>query len=446
MVDVIGRELPDTGVASRPEPALKLDAVAGGEQSDELSRLSREEAVHLAALRDARDRREALAAEAGRDSRRTAFDFLSVPHGLGLVARGELLVLDTGAPGVGAVLRQSGFGFVDRVGRLRRYRRSGAAATELLDVAARLTALGARAAPNYITVAGHTIKSGLGLGGPRSTDVDPGRRPAGDRRGAGVRVAVLDTGIDVADIFADHDWLAGVTTDTPATPAMDTRPPEPLDGAGGHGAFVAGLVRQTAPACDVTVVPVLEGDGLGTDFALSAALWRLAVSGPEHHVVNVSLSCAAPDGDVPLGTSCALDLFVRERPRTMIVAAAGNGGGQVAPWPASHPAVVAVAAVDADGAPTSYSNRGPWVDFGVSADGMVSTYSSGTDPAPNDSRDAHGSVYATWSGTSFAAPQVAGRLAVHLGEGLSPAEALAALRDGCPARPAVGHVLGSPHR
>jgi hypothetical protein len=435
-MDVVGNNPSDTTVASRPEPALNVDPAVGGEQSDELSRLARQEAVHLAALRSARDRREALAGEAGGDSRRTAFDFLSVPNGLGLVARGELLVLDTGARGVREVLRRSGLGFVDRVGRLRRYRRPDAAPTELVDVAARITALGGRAAPNYITIAGHTVKAGLGLGGPRSTEIDPGRRPGDDPRGAGVRVAVLDTDIDVADIFADHDWLSGVTTDSPPTPALDDRPPERLDGAYGHGAFVAGLVRQVAPACDVTVVPVLEGDGLGTDFALAAALWRLAVSGPEHHVVNVSLSCAAPDGDVPLGTSCALDRFVEERPRTTIVAAAGNGGSQVAPWPAKHPAVVSVAAVDADGAPAPYSNRGPWVDFGVPADGVVSTYSAGT----------HGSVYATWSGTSFAAPQVTGRLAVYLGEGLSPRRALAALRAGSPARPAVGHVLGDPRR
>jgi hypothetical protein len=429
-------------------PGLTNAPLAASVQAEELRRMAQDRELNRSALMLAQQRRDWLDSDSGTSATRVCVDLVPVAGRLGLAARGEVLVAGPVDAAGKALLAGQGFALVSRAGRLRRYRRRNAQINDVLDICARLVAAGGRAAPNYISVAGHTIKGGLGWGVPRPTSLDPGPRPAGDPRGLGVRVAVLDTGVDAAAVSAGHGWLAGVAVHDGADGNVDELDSVPvadglLDEACGHGTFVVGLVRQLAPACEVSAVKVLESDGLGTDFALAEALVRLATMEPGPDLVNLSLSLAVPDETVPVGTSLALDLLRSRCPETLVVAAAGNGGGRVAPWPAAHPDVLTVAAVTEDGEPAAYSNRGPWVDFGVTADGVVSTYSHGVVRDANGDTEVFDTGYAAWSGTSFAAPQVTGRLAALISTGLPPAAALAALRQDCAARPAVGHVLGT---
>jgi thermitase len=109
--------------------------------------------------------------------------------------------------------------------------------------------------------------------------------------------------------------------------------------------------------------------------------------------------------------------------RPAIVAAAGNNGDTEKVYPAALEGVIAVAALQAVDEPISnppppttgaeWSSHGPWVDCSAVGEGIVSTFVNGyedqqfgTDHYPQDS-------WAVWSGTSFAAPQIAAHIAKH---------------------------------
>jgi subtilisin family serine protease len=250
-------------------------------------------------------------------------------------------------------------------------------------------------------------------------------------------VAVVDTGVDPAAVAADHGWLAGIAVEHGPDGNRDLLDSVPapdgyLDDAAGHGTFVAGLIRQLAPSCDVLAVKALDSDGIGTELSVAEALFRLVDADVAPQVVNLSLACVAGEGLAPIAIDAALDALVERHPDTVVVAAAGNDGTTVPAWPAAHKAVVAVGAGDRLRAAT-YSNRGYWVDYTVPADGIVSTYVHGTRPAPGTTdggvlpRQFEGD-YAAWTGTSFAAPQVAGALAALLSEGRTARTALGELR------------------
>jgi subtilisin family serine protease len=93
-----------------------------------------------------------------------------------------------------------------------------------------------------------------------------------------------------------------------------------------------------------------------------------------------------------------------------VVAAAGNFDSDRPYWPAALKDVVAVAALadGADGEPerASFSNYGWWVDAAAPGVRIKSTFLT---HGQEDGKEFHG--YAKWSGTSFAAPVVAGRIA-----------------------------------
>jgi hypothetical protein len=220
-------------------------------------------------------------------------------------------------------------------------------------------------------------------------------------------VAVLDTRL------ATHPWLAGgylanvdalLDPDALGGPGNAGAPdgaPAPL----GHATFVAGLVLQHAPGATLTVRPVLSDAGSADSWSVARAIVAAASLRPD--VLNLSFGCRTDDGQPPLVLSTALD---KVSPETVVVAAAGNHGDQQPPrpiWPAAFQGVLAVGAVDADGQRPQWSPDAPWVD--VAADGVdvVSTYLTGM---------------ARWSGTSFAAASVSGRLAAATTEpGLAPA-------------------------
>jgi len=219
--------------------------------------------------------------------------------------------------------------------------------------------------------------------------------------GAGVVVAVVDTGVDFG-----HPYLAGRLApggfdfvDGDPDPA-ETRNgiDDDLDGAideqYGHGTFVASLVLTVAPDARVLPVRVLDDDGIGTASGVAAGI-RWAVDNGAR-VINVSV-------DIPNDPRIVKDAVeYAEDHDVVIVAAAGNGGLNDVIFPARYSDVMAVAAVDDAGVLAPFSNFGDKVSVVAPGVHLLGAMPQDLNPAGT----------ARWSGTSFSCPLAAGAAAL----------------------------------
>lgn len=221
---------------------------------------------------------------------------------------------------------------------------------------------------------------------------------SGTRGDGTVTVAVLDSGID-----AGHEDLTTVSTgydffNGDATTEDDC----------GHGTHVAGVIGAQsgnglgiAGMADVTLLPVkVLGQGetgcTGTFSALEDGIRYAIRQGAD--IIALSLGCQQPchhDG--------VYDAIRQAHSQgVLIVAAAGNNTGDPVNFPANQPEVLAVSALTADGGWASYSAVGPEVELLAPGSQILST-------TPGDD-------YAWMSGTSMAAPHVAGAAALLMAE------------------------------
>lgn len=209
--------------------------------------------------------------------------------------------------------------------------------------------------------------------------------------GSGIKVAVVDTGIDTGHPDLKTNIKGGVNTINAWANYNDDN---------GHGTHVAGIVAAinnnfgvvgVGPQIDLYSVKVLARNGSGY---LSDVIEGLDWAIVNHmQVVNMSL-----------GTSSDVQSFhdavVRVNAAGIVqVAAAGNSGGSVI-YPAAYPEVIAVSATDSTDTIASWSSRGPQVALAAPGVNIYSTYK--------------GSKYQTLSGTSMASPHVAGAAALVL--------------------------------
>ncbi len=218
------------------------------------------------------------------------------------------------------------------------------------------------------------------------------------RRGAGVTVAVLDTGIQL-----DHPDLANRLTaarydfvDDDAIPT-DEGNNQDDDGDGltdealGHGTHVAGIIHRVAPDAQIMPLRVLDAEGRGNIFVIAEAMLYAAQHGAQ--VINLSL-----------GTSQESELMkdiledLAQTDDVLIVAAAGNLNSSVKQFPAAEDEVLSVTAIDGASKKSDFANYGDWIDVAAPGEGISSTF-----PV---------NIYAMWSGTSMAVPFVAGQAAL----------------------------------
>ncbi len=213
-------------------------------------------------------------------------------------------------------------------------------------------------------------------------------------QGAGVKVGVIDTGCD--DVHAEQGDLSGAVE---AWKDFSGSRRGPRD-ADGHGTHVAGIIAArrnklgivgVAPECKLCVAKALGDDGSGSMDAVAAALDWLCESGCR--VVNMSLGGPDPDDRLQRRLRAANDAGV------IVVCAAGNEGGAV-DYPGRWPECIAVSAVDKMRRIAPWSCRGEEVDVAAPGVEILSTFKGGT--------------YASLSGTSMAAPFVAGLVALYL--------------------------------
>ena len=336
-----------------------------------------------------------------------------------LVARGEVVLPGAAEPAVHHLF--AGFDPQRRAGGGKpsahlRMRQRAAAASEVDRVISACAAEKVVAWPNYLAALAAVSK---GVGGPEPVSA-PGPREAlvaaaggPAAAGAAVRVAVIDTGI-AAD-RRDDGWLSQIARTEDNTDPLDALPAGPdglLDYQAGHGTFVAGVIQRVAPQAQIRMYRAADSDGFATDHDIAEAILRAQADGAQ--IINLSLGGRTADDQPPPATADAVARVRRESDgATVIVAAAGNYGDGSRVWPAALPGVEAVAGLTAYLTPSAWSSYGPDVRFSTVAEGIRSTYVSGTespvfDPAP----DVFGpDAWAMWSGTSFAAPQIAGAVA-----------------------------------
>jgi subtilisin family serine protease len=236
-------------------------------------------------------------------------------------------------------------------------------------------------------------------------------------RGAGVTVAVLDTGVDL-----NHPALAGHLVPGYDFVDADNDPSEAGNitvGPYGHGTHVAGLIAAVAPDAKIMPVRVLDQTGEGNIWVLAEAIAFAAdpdgdPSTPDGaQVINLSLAtlrrpemirdiiretCSDPNETRPAQQGARTSGFGAG---IVVVAAAGNGGSSTPEYPAALPGIyelIPVAASDARDRLASFSTRGSWTEVMAPGDGIVSS-------VPHNH-------YALWRGTSMSAPLVAGQAAL----------------------------------
>lgn len=230
-----------------------------------------------------------------------------------------------------------------------------------------------------------------------------------EKRSRAVSVVVVDTGWNPPSATDPRTpWLEGVTGDD------EENGPE-LRPYAGHGTFIAGVVRCLAPATSVFVEGFAVG-GMGGGGILESDLVGQLEEALAHdpQVINLSAGCRTRL-DLP---SIALDVFHRTRLRKrdcVLVAAAGNDSWAAPFWPAAFPWAVGVGSLDRDGRVSDFSNYGVSADVFTLGRNIVNAFPSGTfvcheSPNKGDVR-VFDTGLARWSGTSFAAPIVAGLIA-----------------------------------
>ena len=215
--------------------------------------------------------------------------------------------------------------------------------------------------------------------------------------GAGVIVAVLDTGAKL-----DHPALAGHFTTgynaiQPDQPPLDLPDGRNNNGVG-HGTFISGILAQVAPGAAIMPVRVLNGDGVGTLMNVLKGLYYASAHGAQ--VINMSF------GALEHLPALIEALHVARGLGIVLVAASGNENTVEAQFPAICPDVLAVASIESDRTRASYSNYGRHIALVAPGTAVRSTYWDGG--------------YTCWSGTSFAAPFIAAEAVLLLGLGSHP--------------------------
>jgi len=249
-----------------------------------------------------------------------------------------------------------------------------------------------------------------------------------DSAGQGVRIYVVDTGVQTNDPDFAGRTIAGydAITNTAAN-GIDCN---------GHGTHVAGTAAGTefGIAKQATIVPVrvLDCAGSGSFTTVAAGLDWVIANNPvgQPAVVTMSLG-GGVNSTVDLATARVVAAGI-----TTTVAAGNSAVSACTSSPADVAAAITVAASDRNDAQASFSNQGSCVD--LYAPGV--TITSDDAFAPNGTQ--------TWNGTSMATPHVAGAAAMYLAFNptATPAQVTAAILTNSSANKITNATAGTPNK
>jgi hypothetical protein len=260
--------------------------------------------------------------------------------------------------------------------------------------------------PRFRKYFSERFEGGTRARGERSDDRLTAAMPSLDETDA-IFETVHSRAIEDAEIYDDED-------------TMVTRFGRLVHPHAGHGLFVSSIIARHAPHVRIVAETTMSYDAIGD---LGDILIDLAhasdIAGCK--LMNMSLGFPTPENRCPLFLTGAIDELARRN--ILLVASAGNNGDDRPMWPAAHDNVVAVAATDANGDPTDWSNYGGWVNACARGDDVVSNYVFADWDFPDGTAKRFRGA-ARWSGTSFAAPFVTARIAREtLANGGTPREA-----------------------
>jgi len=217
-------------------------------------------------------------------------------------------------------------------------------------------------------------------------------------KGAGVNVAIIDTGIDYTHSDLNANYVGGYDFVNGDDDPMDD------DITYGHGTHVAGIVAAldngsgvvgVAPKAKLYALKVLDYSGTGyVSDVVFAIQWATDPDGDGSandrlDIINMSLGGRK---NIFLEWACNLAYL----DGLLLVAAAGNGGAVI--YPAAYSSVVAVSATDEEDDLAYFSSTGSQVEFAAPGNNIYSTYLN--------------NGYKTLGGTSMSSPHVAGTAAL----------------------------------
>lgn len=227
--------------------------------------------------------------------------------------------------------------------------------------------------------------------------------------GAGISVAIIDTGIDYTQPDLAANYVSGYD--------FVNKDYDPLDD-NGHGTHVAGTIAAlddgpnsgganttgisvvgVGPQISLYSAKVLNASGAGSTSNVVAAINVAA----QYHISIVSMSLGSLFGSNTLKSACANAYAAG----VLLVAAAGNEGMAGMDYPARYPGVIAVGAIDSTNRRASFSNYGSKLELCAPGVGVLSTMPTYSVTLTRSPYNYH-QVYEYLSGTSMATPHVAG--------------------------------------
>ncbi|MFK0132385.1 S8 family peptidase [Streptomyces rubiginosohelvolus] len=226
-------------------------------------------------------------------------------------------------------------------------------------------------------------------------------------QGEGVKVAVLDSGVD-----ENHPDLKGRILESRNFSASKDIVDRHGHGThvastiGGTGAESGGRYQGVAPRSDLLIAKVLDDEGEGDESGIIAGMEWAAARGAK--VANLSLGGEDTPGTDPL--EAAVNNLTRDKNVLFVLTSGNEGpGARTVGSPGSAAAALTVGSADRDGSTSDFSSVGPTADATLKPDVVapgrdIIAARSGASSLPHHGGDG----YTAMSGTSMAAPHVAG--------------------------------------